>query len=177
MSPPPGLEGVPLSPALASARSPAAPHYRDTLGSDKDRDTSQGDKEKETWGATGVQAGGPVRTRVRKTSRANLFVGKHGPHAAGVRTSTSIPVHQEPAAPLPGKVAQPGPYPQEAAPGGAASPAQEDPQPSSSVPETSASASPAQDGLSGEAEEVYSHMNHNTSAAEDGDPTSAGTPC
>lgn len=177
MNPPPGLEGVPLSPALASARSPAAPHYRDTLGSDKDRETSQGEKDKESWGATGVQAGGPVRTRIRKTSRANLFVGKHGPHGAGMRASSSIPGPQESTATLPGKVAQPGPYPQEATPGGAPSPAQEDTQPATSVPETSASASPTHDGLPNETEEVYNHVNHNSSAAEDGAVTSAGTPC
>lgn len=172
MTPPPGLEGVPLSPALASACSPAAPHYRDTLRSDKDRETSQGEKDKEAWGATGVQAGSPVRTRVRKTSRANLFVGRHGPHAAGARAGSSIPGPQESASTLPGKVAQPGPNPQEAAPGGAASPAQEEPQPAASVPETSASASPTQDELPNETEEVYNHVNHNSSAAGD-----AGTPC
>lgn len=177
MSPPSGLEGVPLSPALTSARSPAASHYRETLGADKEREPSQGGKEKEPWGAAGVQAGGPVRTRIRKTSRANLFAGKHGPHGAGIRVSSSTPIPQEPATTLPGKVPQPGPISQDPAPGSSPTPAQGDPHSAATVPEATTSACSTQDGLPSEAQEVYNHVNHNSPSVEDGAVTPAGTPC
>ena len=177
MSPPPGLEGVPLSPALASARSPAASNYREALGADKERDASQGGKEKEPWGAAGVQAGGPVRNRIRKTSRANLFAGKHGPHGAGIRVSSSTSIPQEPATTLPGKVPQPGPISQDPTPGTSATPAQGEPHPVTTVPETPTSACSTQDGLPSEAQEVFNHVNHNSSSVEDGAVTPAGTPC
>lgn len=93
MTAPPGLEGIPLCSSLVSScgRSSATLQYRDSQNQEKDRDSGQAEKDKELRGAMGGQAGGPLRTRIRKTSRANLFMGKphgdankHGLHGSGL---------------------------------------------------------------------------------------------
>ncbi|KAK8727583.1 hypothetical protein OTU49_009634 [Cherax quadricarinatus] len=115
MSPPPGLEGIPLSLSLTSScsRSPVASQFHDSHTLEKERECAQEEKEKELRGATGGQAGGPVRTRIRKTSRANLFMSKphtdnnkHSIHSSGIQVnktgsgssavvnSTMKPIHQ-----------------------------------------------------------------------------------
>lgn len=96
MSPPPGLEGVPLTPSLINScsRSPVQPPPRETNPPPEEREGAQGETEKELRGASGGQSGGPVRTRIRKTSRANLFMGKpqsdankHSSHSSGIPVS------------------------------------------------------------------------------------------
>ena len=61
--------------------------------------------------------------------------------------------------------------------GTSATPAQGEPHPVTTVPETPTSACSTQDGLPSEAQEVFNHVNHNSSSVEDGAVTPAGTPC
>ncbi|XP_069180397.1 baculoviral IAP repeat-containing protein 6 isoform X6 [Procambarus clarkii] len=99
MTPPPGFEGIPLSVSLTSScsRSPVTSQFHNSQALEKERECAQEEKEKEPRGATGGQAGGPVRTRIRKTSRANLFMSKphtdsnkHGIHSSGIPVNKTI---------------------------------------------------------------------------------------
>ncbi|XP_064113078.1 baculoviral IAP repeat-containing protein 6-like [Macrobrachium nipponense] len=93
MSPPPGLEGFHLASSLLNACSSRAtltkPHT--TLTSEKEREEQHTEVENELKGATGGQAGGPVRTRTRKTSRANLFMSKPHSDAKHLNHNSAIP--------------------------------------------------------------------------------------
>lgn len=202
MTPPPGLEGIPLSPSLMNvcSRSPAATQFHDSQAMEKERDCAREEKEKELRGATGGQAGGPVRTRIRKTSRANLFMSKphgdtnkHGIHSSGIPVSkTSIgsnavvssttvkPVHHD----LPS---------QETVDGGLVLLPSGELHPVTMMPElvqaTKATTCPSTDSKVDSAEfdidgEVCNHVNHSDSSVKDGTPdspsshnTSAGLPC
>lgn len=90
MTPPAGLENIPLSSNLTNCKSPVA-SFRESQALEKERESGPGEKDKDVRGATGMQAGGPVRTRIRKTSRANLFTGSktHGLHSVAVTKASS----------------------------------------------------------------------------------------
>lgn len=90
MTPPTGLENIPLSSNLTNCKSPVA-SFRESQAMEKERESGTGEKDKDVRGATGMQAGGPVRTRIRKTSRANLFTGSktHGLHSVAVTKANS----------------------------------------------------------------------------------------
>ncbi|KAK7067357.1 Baculoviral IAP repeat-containing protein 6 [Halocaridina rubra] len=99
MTPLPGLERFHLSSSLLnpSSRPTSVKSHLGNSTSDKEHEGAQGETEKELKGATGVQAGGPVRSRIRKTSRANLFMGtphtdsnKYSNHNSGIPVTKGI---------------------------------------------------------------------------------------
>ena len=94
MTPPPGLEAFHLTPSLlnASSRSSTSKPHSSPVLSEKEREETPTEVEKEPKGATGGQAGGPVRTRTRKTSRANLFMSKPHSDSKHLNHSSGIPV-------------------------------------------------------------------------------------
>lgn len=206
MSPPPGLEGVPLTPSLINScsRSPAQ-QPRDANTPEKEREGAQGESEKEMRGAAGGQAGGPVRTRIRKTSRANLFMGKpqsdtnkHGGHSSGIpvskvgsSSSSSSSSSSTAVSSTTVKSLQYGASDQEVAEGGLALLSLGEQQPVSLMPELvqatknttcqSADSSKIDGELDEVEDEVCNHVNHSSSSVKKESPsshnTSAGMPC
>lgn len=208
MSPPPGLEGVPLTPSLINScsRSPAQ-QPRDANTPEKEREGAQGESEKEIRGAAGGQAGGPVRTRIRKTSRANLFMGKpqsdankHGGHSSGIpvskvgSNSSSGSSSSTAVSSTTVKSLQYGASDQEVAEGGLALLSLGEQQPVSLMPElvqatkTTTCQSADSSKIDGEVDEVEdevcNHVNHSSSSVKNATPespsshnTSAGMPC
>lgn len=202
MSPPPGLEGVPLTPSLVNScsRSPAQ-QPRDANTPEKEREGAQGETEKEMRGAAGGQAGGPVRTRIRKTSRANLFMGKpqsdkHSGHSSGIPVSKvgSTSSSSTAVSSTTVKSLQYGASDQEVAEGGLALLSLGEQQPVSLMPElvqatkTTTCQSADSSKIDGEVDEVEdevcNHVNHSSSSVKNATPespsshnTSAGMPC
>ncbi|CAL4062959.1 unnamed protein product, partial [Meganyctiphanes norvegica] len=96
MTPPSGLEAFPLSPSLIhpGMRSPLSKDPLSSGGDSEQRDTAQEERDKEARGAAGTQAGGPVRHRIRKPSRANLLgkpLGELGKRSTHDTAGISVP--------------------------------------------------------------------------------------